>query len=89
MIRRIVAAAGLTMLLSACVPIVDPSRWDPTMYCATVGPDAWCDAHSNHHSQGPEDEMICLTPDGYVFRTGLQEAVSNGWICDHVGMGEG
>ena len=29
------------------VPVEDPARWDPTVYCATIQPpaDAWCLAH--------------------------------------------
>ncbi len=43
----------------------------------------------NPRPQGSEHVMTCLTPDGRVFHTGLNEAVKNGLICDHAGMGEG
>lgn len=39
-----------------------------------------------HLPQDATFGMICRTPDGYRYETGLAEA---DWICDHVGMGEG
>ena len=86
----IILSLLLALSLSACVPISDPSNWDPTVYCKTVqklfGPGSGCDKSSK---QGPEFEMICRTSDGYRFTTGLVKVIENHWICDHVGMGEG
>ncbi len=81
--RRLLAALLLIVSLSACdLPFVeDPANWDPTMYCKMFPDDC--------RTQGPEDAMTCRTPDGHVFVTGQKEALKNGWICDHAGMGEG
>jgi hypothetical protein len=34
----IIAALGL----SACTPIMDPGRWDPTMFCQSYPTDPVC-----------------------------------------------
>lgn len=33
---KVVAGIAVTLLLSACTPVVDPARWDPTMFCKTI-----------------------------------------------------
>lgn len=49
--KRIVAILLMVGLLGACTPVVDPARWDSTMYCKTVqqafGPDHWCRTHGH------------------------------------------
>lgn len=35
-----------TVTLPMPLPITeDPSYWDPSTYCKTIGPDPWCEAH--------------------------------------------
>ncbi len=47
--RRIVLACLTLGLLTGCIPVSDPSKWDPKVYCKTVqelfGPDPWCQEH--------------------------------------------
>ena len=46
---------AISIVAGACsgaphkTPVVDPKKWDPTMYCQTIQPpaDPWCVAHGH------------------------------------------
>jgi Prokaryotic membrane lipoprotein lipid attachment site len=40
--KRLVLVIVATLGLSACVPVMDPGRWDPTGYCQSYPADPVC-----------------------------------------------
>lgn len=40
--RRLIAALLILFGLSACTPVMDPARWDPSVWCRSFPTDPIC-----------------------------------------------